>query len=145
LGLIRLFCIPFPEAFRNFWDVPNLLLQKFPAPQFTATAKVAFTARTDGERTGLIVMGTDYAYLSVTKKPEGLVVSQTICRNADRGAAEKESAPAGGLAPKWACSRFAPVPPPRTVMPTSTGSVSSKTDSPPATIPDSSPLRCAGR
>ena len=141
--------IPLPEGFKNFWDVPNLLLQKFPAPQFTATAKVAFTARTDGEKTGLIVMGTDYAYLSVTKKPEGLVVSQTICRNADRGAAEKESAPApvkgatlylrvkvsdqarlpiqlqhgrnaisrppanpsprapaGGLAPKWVCSRL---------------------------------------
>jgi beta-xylosidase len=94
MGFIRLFCVPLPEAFKNFWDVPNLLLQKFPAPRFTATAKVAFTARTDNEKTGLIVMGTDYAYLSVTKKPEGLVVSQTICRNADRGAAEKESAPA---------------------------------------------------
>jgi beta-xylosidase len=94
LGFIRLFCVPLPEGFKNFWDVPNLMLQKFPALQFTATAKGAFTARTDNEKTGLIVMGTDYAYLSVTKKPEGLVVSQTICTNADRGAAEKESAPA---------------------------------------------------
>jgi len=64
LGLIRLFCIPLPEGFKNFWDVPNLLLQKFPAPQFTATAKVAFTARTGDEKTRLIVMGTDYAYLA---------------------------------------------------------------------------------
>jgi beta-xylosidase len=94
MGFIRLFSIPLPEAFKNFWDVPNLLLQKFPAPRFTATAKVVFTTRTDGEKTGLIVMGTDYAYVAVTKKLEGLVVSQTICQNADRGAAEKESAPA---------------------------------------------------
>jgi beta-xylosidase len=93
-ALIRLFSIPLPEAFKNFWDVPNLLLQKFPVPQFPATAKVVFTARTDGEKTGLIVMGTDYSYLAVTRKPEGLVVSQAICQNADRGAAEKESAPA---------------------------------------------------
>jgi beta-xylosidase len=94
MGFIRLFSIPLPEAFKNFWDVPNLLLQKFPAPRFTATAKVAFTARTNDEKTGLIVMGTDYAYLAVTKKPEGLVVSQTNCQNADRGAAEREGAPA---------------------------------------------------
>jgi len=38
--------------FQELLDVPNLLLQKFPAPQFTATAKVAFTARTGGEKTG---------------------------------------------------------------------------------------------
>jgi beta-xylosidase len=94
LGFTRLFCITIPEGVKNFWDVPNLLLQKFPAPEFTATAKVAFTARANDEKTGLIVMGTDYAYLSVTKKPDGLLISQTICRNADRGAAEKESQPA---------------------------------------------------
>ena len=46
LGVIRLFNLPLPEGFRNFWDVPNLLMQKFPAPEFTVTTKVAFTPRT---------------------------------------------------------------------------------------------------
>jgi beta-xylosidase len=92
LGFIRMFNVPLPDAFSNFWDVPNLLMQKFPAPGFTATTKITFTARSDGEKTGLIVMGLDYAYLSVKKKTEGLSVSQTICKDADKRTPEKESA-----------------------------------------------------
>ncbi|HEX8139336.1 MAG TPA: glycoside hydrolase 43 family protein [Pyrinomonadaceae bacterium] len=91
LGLLRLFNVPVPEGFKNFWDVPNLLLQKFPAPAFTATTKVTFTARADNERTGLIVMGLDYAYISVTKRGDRLYVSQTVCKDAEHGAKEQES------------------------------------------------------
>ena len=92
LGFLRLFNVPLPKDFKNFWDVPNLLLQKFPAPEFTATTKLTFTPRTDDEKTGLIVMGLDYAYLAVKKKPDGLVISQTICKGADKQSEEKESA-----------------------------------------------------
>src|SRR5438876_1543392 len=91
-GFLRLLAVPLPSDARNFWDIPNLLLQKFPAQAFTATTKVTFTARNDGERTGLIIMGLDYAYLSVQKRPDGLNISQTICQNADKGSAEKETA-----------------------------------------------------
>ena len=77
-----------PDNFRNFWDLPNLLLQKFPAPNFTATTKLTFTPRTDGEKTGLIITGLDYAYISVEKRLEGLFVSQTIVKDAEKGAAE---------------------------------------------------------
>lgn len=94
LGFLRLFNVPLPDGFRNFWDVPNLLLQKFPAPEFTATTKVRFTSRTDDEEMGLIVMGLDYAYLSVTKKPDGLLISQTVVKDAESGAKGKESASA---------------------------------------------------
>jgi hypothetical protein len=48
--------------------------------------------RNDGERTGLIVMGLDYAYLSVEKKQDGLYISQTLCQNADKGSVERETA-----------------------------------------------------
>ncbi len=89
LGFLRLFNVPLPEGFRNYWDTPNLLLQKFPGPQFSATTKITFTARTDDEETGLIVMGLDYAYVSVKKKPEGLVVSQTVVKDAPGGLAGK--------------------------------------------------------
>ncbi len=92
LGFIRLFNVPLPEGFQNFWDAPNLLLQKFPAPAFTVTTKVTFTPRTDDERTGLIVMGLDYAYLSIVQRQEKLFISQTVCHNADTHAGEKESA-----------------------------------------------------
>ena len=91
-GLARLFNLPLPDDYKNFWDVPNLLLQKFPAPAFTVTTKVTFTPRADGEKTGLIVMGLDYAYISVTKKSDGLYLSQTVCKDADQHSAEKESA-----------------------------------------------------
>lgn len=97
-GSLRLFNVPLPAGHKNFWDVPNLLLQKFPAPEFNATAKITFTARTDGEETGLVVMGLDYAYVSVRKRPEGLVVSQTVVKDAEAGTKGTESAarPIGG-------------------------------------------------
>jgi beta-xylosidase len=84
--------VPLPDGFKNFWDVPNLLLQKFPAPEFTVTTKVTFTPRTDDEKTGLIVMGLDYSYLSVKKRADGLYLSLTVCKDADKGAQEKEGA-----------------------------------------------------
>ncbi len=91
LGTLRIFAIPMLETARNLWDVPNLLLQKFPAPEFVTTARVAFHALTDSDKTGLIVMGSDYAYVSVKKKGDGLSVSQTVCKRADTGAPERET------------------------------------------------------
>ncbi len=90
---LRLFNVPLPEGHKNFWDVPNLLLQKLPAPEFTATTKVTFTPRTDDEETGLIVMGLDYAYVSVRKRPEGLFVSQTVVKDAEGGSRGTQSQP----------------------------------------------------
>jgi hypothetical protein len=37
-------------------------------------------------------MGLDYAYLSVKKKPEGLLISQTVVKDAESGAKGKEGA-----------------------------------------------------
>ncbi|HJZ82908.1 MAG TPA: glycoside hydrolase 43 family protein [Pyrinomonadaceae bacterium] len=88
-GRLRLFSVPLPPGAKNLWDAPNLLLQKFPAPSFTVTTKVTFSALNEGERTGLIVMGMDYAYVSLQKKQGGLYVSQAFCRNADKGTPEE--------------------------------------------------------
>jgi len=92
LGSLRLYAIPPPEGAHNLWEVPNLLLQKLPAPQFTVTAKITFDARVPDDRVGLVVMGSDYSYLGVRKKADGLYLSQSICKDADQGAAERESA-----------------------------------------------------
>jgi beta-xylosidase len=97
LGFLRMFNVPLPDGFRNFWDVPNLLLQKFPAPEFRVTTKVTFTPRTDDEEAGLIVMGLDYAYVSVKKRSEGLFISQTVVKEAEKDGKGKESTAGPGL------------------------------------------------
>jgi len=90
-GCLRLYTVPLPDSCHNLWDVPNLLLQKFPAPQFTATAKLTFTPnpKITGERTGLIVMGLDYALLSLESGNNGLLITQNECIAADKGMPEK--------------------------------------------------------
>jgi beta-xylosidase len=91
LDALRLYAIARPEGYRNLWDVPNLLLQKFPAPKFTATAKVAFHPLANQDQAGLVVMGMDYAYVGVKKKADGLYISQTVCKGANQGKPERES------------------------------------------------------
>jgi beta-xylosidase len=90
-GFLRLFNLPLPDSNANFWLVPNLLTQKFPAPNFTATTKITFTPRTDNEETGLIITGLDYAYISLKKTAKGLVISQTTCLDAEHGKPELKS------------------------------------------------------
>jgi beta-xylosidase len=85
-GVLRLFSVQLPDSFHNYWDVPNLLLQKFPADTFTVTTKCSFTPNTklEGERTGLIIMGTSYASISLVK--DQLVMA--VCKDADKGGGE---------------------------------------------------------
>jgi beta-xylosidase len=92
LGSLRLYGIPLPESARNLWDAPNLLLQKFSAPQFTVTAKAVFHPLSNGDKTGLIVMGSDYAYVALEKQGDSLLVSNAVCLRADTGAAERQIA-----------------------------------------------------
>jgi beta-xylosidase len=73
------------------WNAPNLLLQKFPADKFTATAKVTLAPRFEGEKFGLIVMGLDYSYLAVTNRAGKLFVSQASATSADKGTPERET------------------------------------------------------
>ena len=90
-GFLRLYCLPVADSVKNFWSVPNLLTQKFPAPDFTVTTKFTFTAITDDEEAGLIVSGLDYARLSLKKLPGGLVVVLSKCINAESGKPEQKS------------------------------------------------------
>lgn len=91
---LNVYSVPVPASYRNLWDVPNLLLQKFPAREFTATVKLTFkpNPRIKGERTGLVVMGMDYAVLSLENTDKGMVLSQNTCFNANAGNAEKINA-----------------------------------------------------
>jgi hypothetical protein len=88
-GCYRLNCIPRPENFRNLWDIPNLLLQKFPAEEFTATTAMTLNARFDGEEAGMLVMGLDYQYISLKRIEGKLLLSVVRCSDADKGSAEE--------------------------------------------------------
>lgn len=83
-GYLRLYANPVSESFVNFWEVPNLFLQKFPAEEFTATTKLTFTAKTDGDRAGIILMGWNYSCLSLVKKGDKVLLEQTICVDAEQ-------------------------------------------------------------
>jgi len=91
LGFFRLNCIPRPNDAVNLWNIPNLLLQKFPAPEFTATAKLTFDARFDGEEVGLVVMGMDYGAVSVIRSNSVIEVRSICCKSADKAAKEEIS------------------------------------------------------
>ena len=92
-GVLRLNSVQLPDNYKSLWDVPNLLLQKFPAEEFTVTTKASFEPRFEGEKFGLVVMGLDYSYIGVTYKGGKLYVAQAGVRDADKGNAETENVP----------------------------------------------------
>jgi len=92
LGFYRLNCIPRPSDAINLWNISNLLLQKFPAPEFTATTKLTFDARFDGEEVGLVVMGMDYGAISMIRNNSKLEIHTVFCKQADKSGKEEITA-----------------------------------------------------
>ncbi|MFP9115436.1 glycoside hydrolase 43 family protein [Flavobacterium sp. RHBU_3] len=88
-GYYMLNCIPKPEGAVNLYDIPNLLLQKFPNEVFTATAKVECNFHSDDEEAGLVVMGLDYGYLKLKTVSGRLCVMPMVCTNADKKQPER--------------------------------------------------------
>ncbi|MDE6175537.1 MAG: glycoside hydrolase 43 family protein [Duncaniella sp.] len=86
------------EGAKTLYGASNLLLQKFPAQNFTATAKVQFFPRKKdgkimtGERAGIIVEGHDYAALSLVSREDGIYLTEADCVKASKGADETEVA-----------------------------------------------------
>ncbi|MDR2840940.1 MAG: glycoside hydrolase 43 family protein [Paludibacter sp.] len=83
---IRLFA--WETATNSLWGASNLLLQKLPAPEFTASTKLTFSPYKNGERAGLTVFGMDYAAIVIEKAAAGLEIKQVVCKNADNGKTE---------------------------------------------------------
>ncbi len=92
-GVLRMNSVQTPEKSTALRDAPNLLLQKFPAEEFTATAKITLNPRFEGEKFGLLVTGPDYAYIGVSFKGGKTYVAQASAKDAQRGFAETESVP----------------------------------------------------
>jgi len=92
-GYYKLYCKPRPVDAKNLWDIPFLFLQKWPSETFTATAKVNFEARENGEQMGYLIMGRKYAYLKVYRENDQLFASLVKCLNAEQGEEEIQSKP----------------------------------------------------
>lgn len=88
-GYLRLYAQLFKKDYKNYWDVPNVLMQKFPAETFTVTTKFTFHPLNEGDKTGLTMMGRNYACLSLTKEGDGLHLAYNECMKADQGNPEQ--------------------------------------------------------
>ena len=95
---LELSAVPAPS---NLWTAGHLLLQKFAAPEFTATVSLDPTRLRPGERAGLIVFGADYAWIGVERTATGTRVVFRVMENAAAGESEREvaasDAPSGPL------------------------------------------------
>ncbi|MEY4382961.1 MAG: hypothetical protein RI995_503 [Bacteroidota bacterium] len=88
MGFYRLNCIPKPENYVSLWQVPNIVAQKFPAEEFTATVKFEFTPNFDNEEFRLLIMGRSYNSLSVKQINGKLQLILSMAQQADKGKAE---------------------------------------------------------
>ncbi len=63
----------FPQfcAEENLGKLPNLLLQKFPAPAFAVETSLVFKPQQNGEAAGLVVVGETFAALALQKTNSG--------------------------------------------------------------------------
>lgn len=73
----------------TIWHTPNLLLQKTPADDFTATAKLQLTAKGQNQMGGIIMMGLDYTALVVKRVGDEFQLQQITCHKADKEGVEK--------------------------------------------------------
>ena len=90
-GTYRIYTYKLSEGWKNFWEVPNMLLQKTPADEFTVTTKVRFTSKADGQFGGLIMMGLDYSALVVKRVGKEFQLVQMTCLQADKGKPQTET------------------------------------------------------
>ena len=91
-GSLRLYAMPPNQAEGNLWEVPNLLLQKIPYQEFTATTRLQASGLPVGGTAGLLVLGLDYSYVAVVHATDGVRITRVTCKDADRQTRETEEA-----------------------------------------------------
>ena len=89
-GTMRIYTHKLDTDWKNLWPVPNMLLQKTPADEFTVTAKLRFTSKADGQMGGIIMMGHNYQALVVRREGKEFKLLILTCQDADRGKAQQE-------------------------------------------------------
>jgi len=88
-GWLRFFSQTINKKSKNFWDASSLMMQKFPVPNFSTITKLESHFYSIGEKSGLIVFGFDYAYLSIEKTEYGYKISNIVCEDANQQSEEK--------------------------------------------------------
>ena len=89
-GTMRIYTHKLDTGWKNLWPVPNMLLQKTPADEFTVTAKLRFTSKADGQMGGIIMMGHNYQALVVRRVGHEFQLLLLTCQDADRGKPQQE-------------------------------------------------------
>ena len=75
----------------NLWNDGNILGQKIPGPEFSVTTRFEYGSLSNGEEAGLIVLGTDYAFIAIRRIEDSFKVIQNVCTDADKGKSEQEN------------------------------------------------------
>ena len=89
-GTYRIYTHKLSDGWKNFWEVPNMLLQKTPADDFTATTRLRLTSKADGQMGGLIMMGLSYQALLLKRVGKEFQLLLVTCRDADKGKPQTE-------------------------------------------------------
>jgi beta-xylosidase len=71
-GWLRLFAVPKPVGAKNLVSVPNVILQKLPAPEFTATTRLDLDHLAAGDTAGLVVLGGNHSFAAIERRGTGL-------------------------------------------------------------------------
>lgn len=88
---LRLYAIPKMRS-EGLYHCPNLLLQKLPAPAFTATVKMQLELSGDGDSAGMIITGSSYSFLEVVLWNGRKTLRQCNGKGHESGGDEKEIA-----------------------------------------------------
>ncbi|AXY75656.1 glycoside hydrolase [Paraflavitalea soli] len=91
-GVLRLYSDKMPDSANNLWDVPNILLQKWPAEAFVITTKFSFTPnpKLENEKAGLVIMGLSYANIALKSRKDGIWLVYGTCKDAYKANPETE-------------------------------------------------------
>lgn len=90
-GNLVLYTQNVPENHKNLLDVPNVLTQKLPAEEFSATTKIRLIAneKINNERAGFAVIGEDYSGLYIRQNGKKQELYFGECNKGLKGTAEQ--------------------------------------------------------
>lgn len=88
-GVLRLYTADLSQDFNSLWECGNLLLQKTPAKNFTATTKLCVASKEDDQYGGIIMMGMNYQALVARRIGDEFLLQLLCCNGADTDGKEQ--------------------------------------------------------
>ena len=89
-GVDRFYAVTKLDSTQNLWNAPNLYMQKIPADSFEFTVQLRFKPNQVGEKAGLILFGSSYAYIGLEKTAAGNQLMFTRCLLAEKNGKEEK-------------------------------------------------------